>query len=45
MEEFDDLLEQPNDSGELDMSHRAWKVRLSSHNNTTNAKLMQRFPL
>ena len=26
MEEFDDLVERPNDSGELDMSHRAWKI-------------------
>lgn len=24
MEEFDDLLQKPDDSGVLDMSHRAW---------------------
>lgn len=24
MEEFDDLLQKPDDNGVLDMSHRAW---------------------
>eukprot|EP00948_MAST-09A_sp_MAST-9A-sp1_P000722 g722.t1 len=26
MEEFDDLSQKPTDSGELDMSHRAWRI-------------------